>query len=893
MDRPLPATPWHARPGTDVAAALDADPVRGLDAAQAAQRLARHGPNALPEGTTRPWWRVLVDQLRDIMVVVLAAAAVVAGIVGEPQDAAVIAAILVLNTLLGVLQELRAERAMQALRTLTAPAATVRRDGQWQRLPAEQLVPGDLVQVEAGGVVPADLRLLAAHRLRVDEAMLTGESLPAEKRAEPPVAAAAVVGDRHTLLHKGTRVADGRGEGVVVATGADTALGRIAALLATVEPLRTPLQQRLHRFAVQLGIVVAGLCVLVFAVGLLRGEEPLLMFLTALSLAVAAMPEALPAVVTVALALGARRMARRHALIRRLPAVETLGSVTVIASDKTGTLTQNRMAVQAVVPAEGAAGAAPGADGLQVALAADAPVPPWLARALVLANDADGTREGGHGDPMEVALLDRVAAGGGDGPALRRDWPRLAELPFSSARARMTTLHAHPEGGWVLFLKGAPEQVLPRCTHVGPLDAPAPLDGAGRAALDARVQAMAHQGLRVLAVAARRLPARGEVGLAEGDEREACCLGLVGLADPPRPEAAAAVAACRAAGIRVVMITGDHPDTAAAIARAVGIADAGAPPPVTGAELAAWDDATLAARCDEVRVYARVAPEEKIRVVRALQARGAYVAMTGDGVNDAPALQQADIGVAMGRTGTDVAREASAMVLADDHFATIVAAVEEGRRVYDNVRKFIRYILTGNSAELWLLLLAPLFGLPIPLLPIHILWVNLVTDGLPAVALSLEPAEPDVMRRPPRPPTESVFAHGLWQHALLLGLLIAGTALLVEAWAEQVSPGHWQTMVFTVLALAQLGHVLAARTERVPLWQWRRQGNPALWWAVGGTAALQVAVLYVPLANRLFKVQPLTATELGVCMGLALVAPAAVELEKWRRRVAEAAGRAG
>ncbi|MEN9819085.1 MAG: hypothetical protein RLZ32_2965, partial [Gemmatimonadota bacterium] len=336
MDSSSPATPWHARPGPDAAEALHLDPARGLSADQAAERLARHGPNALPEGNARPWWRVLADQLRDVMVVVLAAAAVVAGIAGEPQDAAVIAAILVLNTLLGVLQELRAERAMQALRTLTAPAATVRRDGQWQRIPAEQLVPGDLVQVEAGGVVPADLRLLAAHRLRADEAMLTGESLAVEKRAEPPVAAAAVVGDRLTLLHKGTRVADGRGEGVVVATGVDTALGRIAALLATVEPLRTPLQQRLHRFAMQLGFVVAGLCALVFAVGLLRGEEPLLMFLTALSLAVAAMPEALPAVVTVALALGARRMARRQALIRRLPAVETLGSVTVIASDKTG-----------------------------------------------------------------------------------------------------------------------------------------------------------------------------------------------------------------------------------------------------------------------------------------------------------------------------------------------------------------------------------------------------------------------------------------------------------------------------------------------------------------------------------------------------------------------------
>ncbi|HEX6882238.1 MAG TPA: cation-translocating P-type ATPase [Planctomycetota bacterium] len=857
------ARAWHAHAVEALAAELGVDPARGLAPEEAAARLARSGPNRLPEPERRSLVRMLLAQFGDVMVLVLLAAALVAGVVGEPLDTIAIVAIVLLNAVLGFVQEFRAERAVAALRALAAPSAAARRGGAMVTLPAAELVPGDVVLLEAGCIVPADLRLADVQHLRVDESALTGESLPVEKHARPLSAQTMALGDRANMAFKGTVATYGRAEGLVVATGMRTELGQVARLLAETESTRTPLQQRLRRFAAQLAVLVLVLCALIFGIGLLHGEPPLLMLLTALSLAVAAMPEALPAVVTLALSLGARRMSARHALVRRLPAVETLGSVTYVCADKTGTLTQNRMELVELrrPPFDGEPGGEPGVE---------------LLRALALNSDAHFLADGELvGDPTETAVLRHVAARA-DLAGLCSAHPRLAELPFSSERARMSTLHAAAGGRPFLVVKGAPERVLAGCTHELLGGRPVALE---RAAAQAAARAMAAAGLRVLAYAQRtELPGPPE-DLREDWEQELVLLGLVGLLDPPRAQAADAVEECRSAGIRVVMITGDHPATATAVARRLAIATPSGEA-LSGAELARLEEETLRARADELTVYARVAPEQKIRIVRALQARGEFVAMTGDGVNDAPALRQADIGIAMGRSGTEVAREAADLVLLDDDFATIVAAVREGRRIYDNVRKFIRYVLTGNSAEIWLLFLAPFVGLPLPLLPIHILWINLVTDGLPGLALAGEPAERDVMRRPPRPPGESVFAHGLGAHALVVGLLMGAVTLLVQGWSFHAGNPRWQTMTFTVLALAQLGHVLAVRSERESLLARGRAPNPALAATVVGTVLLQLATLYVPALNRIFMTLPLTAPELAACFGAAALVPLAVEVEK-------------
>jgi Ca2+-transporting ATPase len=641
----------------------------------------------------------------------------------------------------------------------------------------------------------------------------------------------------------------------------DTELGGIARLLHQQEQIRTPLQQRLTVFGRRLALVVLAICALIFAAGLLRGEPPLLMFLTAVSLAVAAIPEALPAVVTVTLAIGARSMVRNNALIRHLPAVETLGSVTTICTDKTGTLTENRMQVVQITGAD----AATRSDAL--------PLP--LLHALALNNDASRTAEGSPtGDPTEVALLEAASQQGHEAGDLNRRYPRCAELPFDAERALMTTVHRDGRA-WVSYTKGAPEPLLARCGWQWTAAGPVAIDAAAQLA---KAATMAASGLRVLGVALRQWQELPQL-THELIECELCFLGLVGLQDPPRPEAFEAVQCCRQAGIVPVMITGDHPSTALAIARQLGIAGA-TDAAVTGSELAAMSDTDVDALVGHTRVYARVTPAQKSRLVQSLQRRGECVAMTGDGVNDAPALKGADIGVAMGRIGTDVAREAADMVLLDDNFSTIVAAVREGRRIFDNIRKFIRYAMTGNSAEVWTLFLAPFLMLPLPLLPIHILWVNLVTDGLPGIALAMEPAERNLMQRRPRPPNESIFAHGMWQHMLWVGLLIAGVSLLAQAWAFRSGSAHWQTMVFTVLTLAQMGHVLAIRSETESLFTLGLGSNLPLLGAVLLTAVLQMAVVYVPWLQPVFRTAPLTALELLLCIALSLVVFIAVELEK-------------
>lgn len=863
---PPPEADWHLREAHEVAQAHGVHLQHGLHDDEAARRAERHGPNELAEAAARRPWQLLAAQFTDFMILVLVGAALLSGLLGDWVDALAILVIVLLNGLVGFVQAWRADRALAALKRLAAAHATVLRDGRVRRIAASALVPGDIVLVEAGNQIPADLRLTEVARLLVDESTLTGESVSVEKHARALDAGAQSLGDRLNMAYKGTTAAHGRARGLVVATGMATELGKVAGLMAAGGERDTPLQRRLAAFGRRLAIVVLGICALIFAVGVARGEPPVLMLLTAVSLAVAAIPEALPAVVTVLLALGARRMVALNALVRRLPSVETLGSVSCICSDKTGTLTQNRMRAEALL-VDGRTWA-PGT-------AADAAQQEAL-RAAVLCNDAGADPQGGwQGDPTETALLQAAADAGLDVAALRTALPRGHEWPFDSDRKRMTTVHALADG-WVAYTKGAPESVLPRCT------------GTDREAVLAQAQAMAERGLRVLALARRmhaRLPAHES---ADTVEQGLELLGLVGLIDPPRDEAAAAVHDCVTAGITPVMITGDHPATALAIARRLGIVPADdAAAVLTGAELAALDDAALRERVRRVRVYARVDPAQKIRIVQALQSHGQFVAMTGDGVNDAPALKRADIGVAMGRGGTDVAREAASLVLLDDNFATIVAAVREGRRIFDNIRKFVRYAMTGNSGEIWTIFLAPLFGLPIPLLPIHILWVNLVTDGLPGLALAAEPGERGLMQRPPRAPQESLFSHGLWQHVLFVGLLIGALCLGVQAWGLAHAPAAAQTMVFTTLTLAQMAHVLAIRSETDSLWRLGLRSNLPLLGAVALTFALQMATLYVPWLQPVFSTVPLGAAELGLCLAAALVVLAVVEAEKaWRRAAA-------
>jgi Ca2+-transporting ATPase len=887
---------------------LGTDFEAGLTPAEAQRRLAEEGLNELVERGVKSPWLILWEQLTGLMVVILIVAAVVSGALGDWKDAIAILAIVVLNAVLGFSQEFRAEKAMAALKQLAVPTVKVRRDGHVVEISARELVPGDLVLLEAGALVPADGRLLESINLRVEESALTGESEPVEKvdrtldRTELPVA------DRVNMVYMGTVVTYGRGVAVIVATGMNTELGRIAELIQTVEREPTPLQRRLEQLGRGLALAALAIVAIVFVLGLLRGEDWQLMLLTAISMAVAAVPEGLPAVVTIALALGAQRMLKREALIRKLPAVETLGSVTVICSDKTGTLTENRMTVTVldvlgetqqvdtllqkgipVANAELLPGQRPAVRSLGL-----------LAKAAALCNDAslEPTPEGGYravGDPTEGALVVAAAELGLVKAELDQRWPRLSEMPFSSERKRMTTVHrvgVTPEqtdapwccGDYVAFAKGAVDSLLEISEQVWTGDEEVPLTDEMRARILAANDSLAAQGQRVLGVAFRPLDEEPEAVDEGGLEQEMTFIGLVGMIDPPRPEVRQAVATAKAAGIRPVMITGDHPLTARQIAWELEIAaDA---QPLTGRELAQMSVDDLEEVVDQVAVYARVSPEHKLKIVQALQDRGQIVAMTGDGVNDAPALKKADIGVAMGITGTDVSKEAADMVLLNDNFATIVAAVKEGRTIYDNIRKFIKYTLTSNAGEIWVMLLAPLAGMPLPLLPLQILWINLVTDGLPGLALSVEPAERDTMRRPPYDPQESIFGQGLGRHVAWVGLLMGLVSLAMGYWTWRSGWEHWQTMLFTTLTLSQMGHALAVRS-RASLFKVGLLSNRALLGAVLFTFALQMAVVYVPFLQGLFKTQALSAGELLLSLVLSTVVFWGVEVEKWLMRRGE------
>ncbi len=760
---------WHTLSVESLGQTLQCEFDQGLDNAEAGRRLQQHGPNQLQDTGHRPLWHLILKQFSDFMILVLLAAALVSGFIGDLIDAIAILVIIALNAVIGVVQEFRAERAIAALKAMAAPTARVRRRGRVQELPAAELVPGDLVLLEAGDVIPADLRLLEGAELELNESMLTGESGGIVKQFESLTSADLPVGERSNMAFKGARVNRGRGAGVVVATGMSTELGRIAQLLHTVPQLDTPLQQRLAIFGRKLGLVVLAICAVIFLMGWLRGEPVLIMFLTSVSLAVAAIPEALPAVISIALALGARRMSQQRALVRNLPAVETLGSVTYICADKTGTLTENRMHAQQFYLAGKVLDTIP-----ETAV--------QFGQALALSNDIEVCSDEAQGEPTELALYNAAKERGYDKLALLLQFPRVAELPFDPERKRMSTLHSDGDG-IRLYCKGAPERVLPLCSDID------------HVLVSGEAEKLALQGYRVLALAMRTFAEKPQQSSLVEAEADLSFLGLVALIDPPREEVPQAVRDCIDAGITPVMITGDHPATAQAIAERLGIASS-KEQLIAGAELDEMPSQELEQRVRQLRVYARVTPQQKIRIVEALQANGEFCAMTGDGVNDAPALRQADIGIAMGKGGTDVAREAADMVLLDDNFATIVAATREGRHIFDNIRKFIKYTMTSNSGEIWVLFLAPFFGLPLPLLPIHILWINLVTDGLPGLALTAEPAERGIMQKPPRPTNESIFAGGMWQHMLWVGLLIGLVSLAAQAWSYGNGSTHWQTMVF-------------------------------------------------------------------------------------------------
>ncbi|MTI84611.1 MAG: calcium-translocating P-type ATPase, SERCA-type [Firmicutes bacterium] len=871
---------WHQLTKEEVLKRLQSDPLRGLDDKEAGERAKRFGLNELARTPGIPAWQMFLNQFKDFMVIVLLAATAISGVLGEWADAITIMVIVVVNAILGLVQEYRAERSMEALRQLTAPEANVIRDGGERKIPSAELVPGDIVLVEAGDRVPADLRIIEEFNLEVEESALTGESFPVKKETGV-ISGETSLGDTFNMAFFGTVVTRGRAKGMVVLTGMATEMGQIAGLIQTAAPEQTPLQRRLAQVGTWLVSFCLLICFLVVVVGIYRGLPAYQMFLAGVSLAVAAIPEGLPAIVTVALALGVQRMIKRNAIIRKLPAVETLGCATVICSDKTGTLTQNEMTVRKAF-----------IGGVSVDISGEGYEPHGnfkmdhvneedfkiFMEIASLCNNSSLQRGsidvGGlfrkikqgvrktwsiSGDPTEGALLVMAAKAGVWKERLLKKQTLVHEIPFDSERKRMSVVY-NKQGKSVLYTKGAPDVVLDLCSHYvqnGKKHVLTPQ--VKRKIMDGNAS-LAENALRVLALAYKELPGKEVYTEEEAFESSLVFVGLAGMIDPPRAEAIKAVYTCKRAGIKTVMITGDHQVTARAVAAEMGILDRKNELVLTGVDLDGMSDERLEKVINKVAVCARVSPKHKLRIVRALKNKGHVVAMTGDGVNDAPAVKEADIGISMGVTGTDVTKEASAMVLADDNFSSIVAAVEEGRGIYDNIRKFIRYLLSCNVGEVLVMFLAVLGGLPLPLLPIQLLWMNLVTDGLPAMALGIDPIEKGIMSRKPRDPGEGVFSEGLSWRILGTGIIFAAGTLgvFIMSYIDSgLDLGIARTMAFNTLVFFQLLFVFACRSEHQSLLQVGIFTNKYLIIAVLISTALQLSVTYVPVLQPIFKTVPL------------------------------------
>ena len=810
-----------------------------------------HGKNVLEEAEQKSRWSILLSQFTDIMIIILLVAAVISFAVGEHTDAYVILAIILGNAWMGYSQEYNAEQSVRMLQKMSAQTAVVLRENNPVKIEAGELVPGDVILLEAGDIVPADARLFEVNSLKTEEASLTGESHSIEKKTEAIPQENLVPGDQHNMVFKGTTISNGSAKAVVTGIGMQTEIGKIAGMME-VGAQKTPLQKRLAVFSKQLAVIVIVICVLVFGFGLWRGEPAFTMFLTALSLAVAALPEALPAVVTIALAQGARRMVKQKALMRKLPAVETLGSVTYICSDKTGTLTQNIMTVEKIQ-------STPGQEEL-------------LSYAMMLNNEVRfSENQELLGDSTETALVSHAIENGKTKQEADKRFPLVKKLPFDSVRMRMGTLHQHGDK-WILFVKGAPVKMMEAVSEKYKEQKNDWL---------AVNRQWAGDGLRVLFFGYKIFDQHpGEI--TEEEENDLEFLGMTAMIDPPREEVVDAIRECKTAGIKTVMITGDQPLTATAIAERLGMIEEGSSDVRAGADLDKLTEEEFDKETKHIAVYARVSPEQKLHIVKALQINGEFVAMTGDGVNDAPSLKQADIGIAMGITGTDVSKEVSDMILLDDNFATIVKAVREGRRIYENIKKFIVYVLSCNLAEILVILFAPILGFAIPLLPIHILWINLVTDGLPGLALVAEPAEKDIMKLPPRPPKENLFAGGLIPRIIVTGILLAISALFVQWWT--VSEGYdvitQQTAVFTTLCFVQLGNALSVRSAYHSLFSKDIFANRGMWLAIIGTVILQLLIVYVPFLDTIFKTTPLDGSTMLVIIMVTLVSVVLIELVK-------------
>ena len=923
---------WHALSVEDIALTLGTDAERGLTSAEAVARHERFGFNELKERPPVSFWTRLLDQLKGFVVIILIVASLISAALGDFIEAAVIMAIVVLNAAIGVIQESKAEQALAALKKMAAPDAQVIRDGHRTTVPSRELIPGDIVLLEAGNVIPADVRLLETANLKVDEASLTGESVPVNKHAERILPAEAGLGDRSNSAYMSTMVNYGRGKGIVVRTGMNTEIGLIAEMIQSFEEEETPLQQKLNQLGKTLGIASLGICALVFVIGFSRIvmetgslslnramiDKTLELFMIAVSLAIAAVPEGLPAIVTICLALGMREMVRRHALIRRLPAVETLGSATVICSDKTGTLTQNQMTVTKIWAAgrdyqvTGRGYDPVGECQLEGSDCAVSPLDHSVLQATIragsLCNDADLEREEGGarscrmvGDPTEGALIVAAVKVGFWRNELEKVQPRVAEIPFDADRKRMTTIHAlkkPPQEGadplsltgsaYVAIIKGAPDLVLNCCTRIETIDGAVPLTEGKRAEILAANTRMASEALRVLAMAYRPLDAVPEEPSVAEIEKDCIFLGLQGMIDPARTEVAPAVAKARKAGLRTVMVTGDYRDTAAAVAREIGILRPEGRV-ISGAEIEAMDDEALWKIIREVDVCARVAPNHKVRIVEALKATGEVVSMTGDGVNDAPALKRASIGVAMGITGTDVTKQTADMVLTDDNYVSIVSAIEQGRIIYSNIRKFVYFLVSCNLAEIAIIFIATLMGWPSPLTAIQLLWLNLLTDGAPALALGMEKGDPDIMERSPRPPQEPVINRemliGVAVQTIAITTAVLGAYWIGMSWETTLGKGeevrNAETMAFVTLVLSELFRAYTSRSERYPLFKLGVFTYIWMQYAVGFSLLLLLPVVYIPALQPIFGTVPLTMGEWEMILPLILIPSVANELQKF------------